>query len=100
MCEPDDSHPALPGRGDPEGLWATVLVRAEREALRAAFDADRDLRHELEALLRSLEQRLRTVFARELARALIGPPTPAAPVTAVLVALGATATPPGDGPQR
>lgn len=100
MCQPDDNHPALPGREDPEGLWATVLVRAEREALRAAFDADRDLRHELEALMRSLEQRLRTVFVRELARALIGPPAPAAPVAAVLVALGATATHPGERPPR
>ncbi len=102
MCQRDDTHRALPGHQDPEGLWATTLARGERDELAAAFAADLDLRGELEALMRGLEQSLRTVFVREFARALIGAPTPAVAAGAVLVALGATVTHPGDAerPQR
>jgi len=95
VCQPDDSHPALPGREDPEGLWATVLVRAEREALRAAFDADRDLRHEIEALLRGLSARRRNVFIVAFVAELEAHPT-ARPAGAYLPALGATIAPPDD----
>lgn len=90
MCQPDDIHPALPGREDPAGLWTTRLAPRGRQALAAAFETDRDLRAEIEALLGGLEHGLRGVFVRELAQALISPPAPGAPAGAVLVALGAT----------
>jgi len=99
VCQPDDTHPALPGREDPEGLWAGALAHGERDALAAAFATDRGLRGELEPLLRGLEHGPRTVYVREFARALIGPPAPVTSVGAVLVALGATVNhPPVDRP--
>jgi hypothetical protein len=76
---------------EPDAGWATPLTRRERDAITAAFDSDRVLRVEVEALLRNLARGLHEVFERAYAKALIGLPTPTRPTSALLPALGQTA---------
>lgn len=74
---------------DPEGLWDVPLHATKRKALHAAFARDRELRGEVEALLRGLSARLRDVFIVAFVAELEAHPT-ARPAEAYLPALGAT----------
>lgn len=74
---------------DPEGLWDVPLHDTERKALHAAFVRDRELRGEVEALLRGLSARLRDVFIVAFVAELEASPS-ARPAGAYLPALGAT----------
>jgi len=74
---------------DPERLWHVPLHDTERKALHAAFACDRELRDEIETLLRGLSARLRSVFIAAFVAELVAAPA-ARPAGAYLPALGAT----------
>ena len=82
--------PTVTFQSDPEGLWATPLCPTQRLAITSAFREDRELRREVENLLRGLGGELRPAFVRTFAHHLVEPPTGARPVGAVMPALEAT----------
>lgn len=75
---------------DPDRLWTMRLTPGERHALRRAFEADVELRGELEAYLRGLDGPLSDTFALAFARQLIADPDANA-LGAIPVALSETA---------
>lgn len=75
---------------DPCGIWSIPLSHPERLTLTNAFAYGPELRRDAEALLRHLRHDLRDAFVATLARTLLGPPVPVAPVAALLPALSAT----------
>jgi len=90
MTIEDPSDARAPFAADPEGLWATPLRREQRVAVDRAFERDRELRPEVESLLRGLGSELRSAFVVAFARGLVGPPAPARPAGALMPALEQT----------
>ena len=88
MTIEDTSDARAPFAADPEGLWATPLRREQRVAVDRAFERDRELRPEVESLLRGLGAELRSAFVVAFAHALVG--APARPAGALMPALEQT----------